>query len=66
MTDYIGLQLKLWFAIWTNASEPIKEVLKEAWEDGYAHGHQAGYDKKQEEVSDDKRGEGQTARPGKE
>lgn len=48
MTDYIGMQMRFWDAIWSKAHEDIEKVLQEAWQDGYAHGLADGYDKYRE------------------
>lgn len=44
MTDYLGMRHRLWQVIWENAGDAIDKVLKEAWDDGYNHGIQVGWD----------------------
>ena len=62
MTDYVGTKNRLWMAIWEHAGDAIDKVLKETWEDGYQHGFEYGYDKKQEEVKDDNWNQGTPGR----
>ena len=45
MTDYLGMKQRFWKAIWESSEDAIDKVLQEAWQDGYNHGVQDGWDK---------------------